>query len=206
MNEKIRRIDIYDDERFDKEALNEHGCYIVEDKYPVEIKIISSYEATIKGDKEFFDDVIEEFRFYTKHITTFYDMDGAVVKSFDRVETFKIEIDKIQPLQFFVDEDKLEAVKTFVRSEKDIIIPLDIYNDEYVCLDGHTRLFLAYQLGFSHVYGYMSDGFEGEDFFVEETKKRGIKKAKDMILVPHDEYEIKWHAFCDDYYKTKYNF
>lgn len=58
MNEKIRRIDIYDDERFYKETLNEHGFYIVEDKYPVEIKIISSYEAIINGNKEFFEDVI----------------------------------------------------------------------------------------------------------------------------------------------------
>ncbi len=71
MNEKIRRIDTYDDECFDREVLNEHGCYIVQNKYPVEIKIISSYEAIIKGNKEFFDDVIEEFRFYSKHITNF---------------------------------------------------------------------------------------------------------------------------------------
>lgn len=203
MNEKIRRIDIYDDERFDKETLNEHGCYIVEDKYPVEIKIISSYEAIINGNKEFFEDVIEEFRFYTKHITTFYDKDGNVVKCFDRIEIFKIEIDRIRPLQFFVDIDKLNAVKTFVRREEDIIVPLDIYEDEYVSLDGHTRLFLAYELGFSYVYGYITEGFEGEDFFVEETKKRGIKKAKDMTLVYHDEYERKWHAFCEDYYNNR---
>lgn len=203
MNEKIRRIETYDDERFDREVLNEHGCYIVQNKYPVEIKIISSYEAIIKGNKEFFDGVIEEFRFYSKHITTFYDKDGNVVKCFDRIDIFKIEIDRIQPLQFFVDENKLNAVKTFVRKKEDIIIPLDIYDGEYVCLDGHTRLFLAYKLGFSHVYGYITDGFEGEEFFVEETKKRGIKKAKDMALVSHDEYEIKWHAFCDDYYKNK---
>ena len=203
MNEKIRRIDIYDDERFDKETLNEHGCYIVEDKYPVEIKIISSYEAIINGNKEFFEDVIEEFRFYTKHITTFYDKDGNVVKCFDRIEIFKIEIDRIRPLQFFVDIDKLNAVKTFVRREEDIIVPLDIYEDEYVSLDGHTRLFLAYELGFSYVYGYITEGFEGEEFFVEETKKRGITKAKDMILVSHDEYERKWNSFCDDYYNNR---
>lgn len=128
MNEKIRRIDTYDDERFDREVLNEHGCYIVQNKYPVEIKIISSYEAIIKGNKEFFDGVIEEFRFYSKHITTFYDTDGNVVKCFDRIDIFKIEIDRIQPLQFFVDENKLNAVKTFVRKEEDVIIPLDIYD------------------------------------------------------------------------------
>ena len=36
--------------------------------------------------------------------------------------------------------------------------------------------------------------------FVDEAQKRGIYTPKEMTLVSHDEYEIKWNRFCDDFF------
>lgn len=195
----IIRINTYDDHRFSQEALNQHGCYIANGA-PIEIKIISQSEAVIIGDESYFDDVIDEFRFNAEHITKFYDESGKLVKKFKDIELFKLGLDKIQPIQFFVDRDKLEAVKTFVNSEEDVIIPVATHDGTYVSLDGHTRLYLAYILGFKHVYAYQSQDFDGFDYFFEEARKRNIYSAKDLILLDHEEYVEKWDKFCDEYY------
>ena len=71
----IERINSYDDKRFLKHILNQHGCFLV-DGNPYEIEIISESEAIIRGKKlSCFDELIEEFRFYTPHIYIFYDDD-----------------------------------------------------------------------------------------------------------------------------------
>ena len=199
----ITRINTYDDHRFSQAALNQHGCYLADGDAPIEIKIISQSEAIIIGDEAYFDEVIDEFRFNAEHITKFYDESGKIVKKFKDVELFKLDIDKIQPIQFFVDKDKLEAVKTFVHSEEDVIIPIAMHDGTYVSLDGHTRLYLAYILGFKHVYAYQSQDFDGFDYFFDEARKRNIYAAKDLILLEHEEYVEKWDKFCDEYYLTR---
>ncbi|MDU4334674.1 MAG: hypothetical protein E7I40_06910 [Finegoldia magna] len=199
---RIDRINTYDDNRFSQEALYQHGCYIVDGDVPVEIKIISQTEALIKGEEAYFDEVIEEFRFNAEHITNFYDESGKLIKKFKDVEVFKLDLDKIQPIQFFIDSDKLEAVKSFVNREEDVIIPVTICEDTYASLDGHTRLYLAYSLGFKYVYTYLSEIFCGFDYFFDEARKRNIFTAKDLTLLTHDDYTVKWDKFCDEYYMS----
>lgn len=199
----IIRINTYDDHRFSQEALNQHGCYLADGDAPIEIKIISQSEAIIIGDETYFDEVIDEFRFNAEHITKFYDESGKIVKKFKDVELFKLDLDNIQPIQFFVDKDKLEAVKSFVGGEKDVIIPVAMHDGAYASLDGHTRLYLAYILGFKHVYAYFSEDFDGFDYFFDEARKRNIYAAKDLILLEHEEYVEKWDKFCDEYYMMR---
>ena len=199
----ITRINAYDDHRFSQEALNQHGCYLADGVMPIEIRIISRSEAIIIGDEAYFDEVIDEFRFNAEHITKFYDESGKTVKQFKDLELFKLDLDKIQPIQFFVDRDKLEAVRTFVTREEDVIIPVAKHEGAYASLDGHTRLYLAYILGFKHVYAYISQDFDGFDYFFDEARKRNIYAAKDLILLDHEEYIEKWDKFCDEYYTTR---
>lgn len=199
----IIRINTYDDHRFSQEALNQHGCYLADGDVPIEIKIISQSEAIIIGDEAYFDEVIDEFRFNVEHIIKFYDESGKIVKKFKDLELFKLDIDKIQPIQFFVDRDKLEAVKTFVHTEEDVIIPIAKHEGAYASLDGHTRLYHAYALGFKHIYAYISQDFDGFDYFFDEARKRNIYAAKDLILLDHEEYVEKWDKFCDEYYMTR---
>lgn len=201
---RISRINNYDDNRFSQEALNQHGCYLVNGDVPIEIKIISQREALIKGDEAYFGEVIDEFRFNAEQITRFYDQkSGKIVKTFKDLEFFKLDLGKIQPIQFFVDRDKLEAVRTFVNREEDVIIPVVMHEGTYASLDGHTRLYLAHILGFKHVYAYWSQDFDNFDYFFDEARKRNIYTAKDLTLLEHEEYKEKWDKFCDDYYMRR---
>lgn len=199
----ISRINNYDDNRFSQEALNQHGCYLVNGDAPIEIKIISQREALIKGDEAYFGEVIDEFRLNAEQITRFYDESGKLLKKFKDVELFELDLGKIQPIQFFVDRDKLEAVRTFVNREEDVIIPVVMHEGIYASLDGHTRLYLAYILGFKHVYAYLSQDFDDFDYFFDEARKRNIYTAKDLTLLEHEEYREKWDKFCDDYYMRR---
>lgn len=199
----IIRINTYDDQRFSQEALNQHGCYIADGDVPVEIIIISQSEALIKGDKAYFDEVIEEFRFNAEHITKFYNESGKLIKQFKDVGLFKLDLANIQPIQFFIDRDKLEAVKSFVNSEEDVIIPVVKREGTYVSLDGHTRLYLADSLGFKQVYAYLSEAFYGFDYFLGEARNRNIHTIKDLVLLEHEDYMVQWDKFCEAYYTTR---
>lgn len=79
---KIQRIDTYTDTRFSKKALYQHGCFLI-DNFPYEIEIISDFEAIIRGkDEHLYIPLIEEFRFYTPHITKFYNICGKLIKNY----------------------------------------------------------------------------------------------------------------------------
>lgn len=74
---EIKRIDTYQDSRFSQKVLCQHGCFLA-DGIPYEVEIISDSEAVIRGaDPSVYSTVIDTFRFYTPHITCFYDKSGG---------------------------------------------------------------------------------------------------------------------------------
>ena len=83
-----------------------------------------------------------------------------------------------------------------------MIIPVTKREGTYASLDGHTRLYLAYSLGFKYVYAYLSEIFCGFDYFFDEARKGNIFTAKDLTLLTHDDYTVKWDKFCDEYYMS----
>lgn len=197
---EIQRIDTYTDNRFSQKALYQHGCFLV-DETPYEIEIISDFEAIIRGgNAAAYTEVIEEFRFYTPHITRFCDRDGQLVKEYPQVQLLTIHLDQIQPSQFYVDEDKIAAISTFIQGPGDIIIQVLPYEGRYISLDGHTRLYYAVMKGWDHVRGVIDSSDDWVYGFVEEAKKRGIYTPEDMVLVCHGEYEEKWNRFCDEFF------
>ncbi len=36
--------------------------------------------------------------------------------------------------------------------------------------------------------------------FVEEAEKRGVRSPYDLTPLEHDEYEVKWNRFCDEFF------
>ena len=115
-------------------------------------------------------------------------------------------IEEIQPSQFYVDEDKIEAVKTFITSPKDIIIPVMKENGKYISLDGHTRLAAAIELGYDEVIAFCTEAGDYIFDFVNEAKKRGIHTPYDLKKVPHEEYEVVWNQFGDEFFTEKNEF
>ncbi len=194
----IKRVDTYDDCRFSEEVLLQHGAFLV-DGQPYEVKIISGTEGVVHGaDSSCFPEVIEEFRFYTPHICTFYDDNHTVVKEFPAVTILDIPLELIQPSQFYVDRDKITAIRSFIHRPEDIIIQVMPYENRYVSLDGHTRLYYAVMNGWKSVRAVIDASDDQVFHFIAEAQKRNIFQPKDMTLVSHAEYEEKWNRFCDE--------
>lgn len=195
---EIKRVDTYNDNRFSPISRIQHGCFLA-DGQPYELEIISETEAIIRGkEKTKYSAVIDEFRFYSPHICKFYDSDYNIVKKFPSVNIFGIPLEKIQPSQFYVDKDKIEAVSRFIHKADDIIIPVMPYGDRYISLDGHTRLYCAVVNKWQSVRAVTDTSDDLIFRFVAEAQKRNIYCPNDIIAVNHSEYEEKWNKFCDD--------
>lgn len=163
----------------------------------------NSAEALILCDSlEYVEEVIQEFRFYNFHITVFYNQDHTLYRSFDPVFTFKLPIKIIQPSQFFIDEEKLKVIEEYIQPEE-IFIPVTIIHDEYVCLDGHTRLFYLYKNDSKMVNVYMDKPFPYIQDFIYLAKENNIFNISGLKLLSHEEYDIYWNGFCDDYFGKK---
>lgn len=198
----IKRIDSYTDNRFSKTALNQHGAYLI-DNVPYEIEIVSLDSAIVKGeDIEIYKDLIEEFRFHAPHIIKFYDEQNALIKKYHKENIIEIKLKDIQPSQFYISEDKLKAISSFIHNSKDIIIQVISYKDRYISLDGHTRLYYAVTKGYEKVKAVISESDDYIWTFVKEAENRNIIEPKDMILLPHDEYLLKWDKYCDEVFKN----
>ena len=105
--------------------------------------------------------------------------------------------DRIQPSQFFIDEEKLRAVSTFVHRPEDIVIQVLPWGDRFISLDGHTRLYLAAERGYKTVRAVASETDDWVWQFVEEARKRGITSPRHMKLLSHEQYVIQWDRYCD---------
>jgi hypothetical protein len=199
----IERIDNYIDKRFSKKALYQHGAYLI-DGEPYEVIIVSDIKAVVYGDDASqYLGLIDEFRFHAPHITEFVDRENRSIKNFPQNEILKIELDFIQPSQFFIDDEKLEAVSSFIRKPEDIVIQVIAYDDRYIAVDGHTRLYYAYTKGFSYVRAVATEEEAYIFDFVKEANKRGIFKTADLKLLAHIDYEILWNQYCSSYFAAK---
>lgn len=198
----IKRIDSYEDERFSKKVLKQHGAFEV-DGLLYEVEITSDYEAIVRGDSRYIKEITEEFRFYAEHISKFYDDNGKCIADYPKVKIFDISLEKIQPSQFYVDYDKKHAVESFVTDANDIIIPLTELDGRYVSLDGHTRLSVAVDRGYTSVKGFLADGGSWVQMFVREALLRGIQTPYDMQVLSHSEYDLKWNKFCDELFEQE---
>lgn len=197
---EIERINTYQDPRFSRRVLKQHGCFLV-DGVPCEVEIISGREAVIRGGNPDADSaVIEEFRFYAPHITVFFDENRKLIQEFPPVEILKVRLSDIQPSQFYVDEDKVAAVSSFLHDGEDIVIQVMPWEDRYISLDGHTRLFYAAKMGWETVNAVVEASGDYIFGFVAEAIARNVRTPRDLTLLSHSEYDLKWNKFCDDFF------
>lgn len=195
----ITRINTYGDPRFSSEALRQHGCYLV-DGLPCEVRIVARDTATVTGcPAEQLSDLIGAFRFNAPHITRFLDAQGQLLTQLPPVEIFPLTLREIQPSQFFVDEEKLAAVRTFIHSAEDVIVPVAAHGGRFISLDGHTRLFLAAQRGWETVLAVHDTADSVLLAFATEAARRGVRTPSDMAPLSHSDYEVQWNAFCDEF-------
>lgn len=201
MSNSIERINTYDDARFDRDILRQHGAFVVDGKYRCGFRIINRDTAVVLADREIdVERLIDEFRFYAEHIVNFYNEDLTLIKSFPPLTIFPLSITHIQPSQFYVDRDKVAAVADFIKSEADIYIPVAKIGGYCVACDGHTRLYYALTQGYSQVGAFFTEAGDYLEGFVDEARRRQVYSPHDLQLLSHEEYQIKWHKFCDDFF------
>lgn len=150
----------------------------------------------------YIDEVIDEFLFYSGFVTSIKTPEGKILRE-RNVELEELEIKKIQPSQFFINERKLSDCKKWIKRKEDIMIPVTKIDGKIISLDGHTRLKAALQLGYDSVYVYPDDVGEYIMYFVTEAVNRGICSISDMEIISEQEYELKWHKFCDDFFEKE---
>ena len=200
---KIERINLYNHLLFSKEVLNQHGAYLIDDKYPCQFTIVSKDSAIVTyHDYDNIEEIIDKFRFYAYHITKFYNLNNELIKQFEDVPLKLVNINKLQPSQFYVDEEKLQAISSWAKTKEHFIIPIHIHKDDIIILDGHTRLYLANLIGLTEVYVYEDETDDYIYSFVSEAKKRNIYSINDLSLVSHEGYIKKWHDYCDEFFRT----
>ena len=198
----IKRIDSYTDERFSRTALLQHGAYLV-DGEPYELEVTSHERAVIRGsDPSVFPALIEEFRFHAPQVSEFYGQGGGLIAEYPKAGLIDVELSSVQPSQFYVDEDKLEAVGSFIKSAEDVIVQVIPWENGFISLDGHTRLYLAALNGWERVRAVVSETDDWVWLFVGEARKRGVLSPADMKLVSHAEYKVLWDNFCDEVFKS----
>lgn len=204
---EITRINDYGDTRFGRDVLLKHGAFLLSG-VPCSIKITGTFSAKISSSKSLSDTetdaLIEEFRFFAEHICDFFAEDGTLIKSFPHPALLRVPTENIRPSQFYVSEEKLGAVASFVHSEYDVIIPVvRLCSGELAACDGHTRLYLAHKMGFTHVRAFFTaDGGKYISDFAREAEKRGILSVCDMKVLSKDEYEEKWIGFCEKFFEN----
>ncbi len=204
---EIQRIDGYTDPRFSEEVLCQHGAFLV-DGQPWSFRVISDHEAVIDGARpEALAEVVEHFRFYAEHITTFYDGAGNRLLELPPVERREAEIDSLQPTQFSVDREKCRAVGRFLHTAADVVIPVMALADGTLCvLDGHTRLYEARRRGIRTAMVFdpslPSERAVMEEF-AKEARRRGVSHVGDMPLYSPQEQKEKWHDWCSAYFAAR---
>lgn len=202
---KIQRINSYDDSRFSQTALLQHGCFLI-DGEPYEVEILSDSEALLRGkNPAVYDALMDEFRFYAPHITIFHSAEGQLLRSFPPAQLLTLSVEQIQPSQFYVDEEKVAAVASFLQKPEDVILPVLPHEGRYISLDGHSRLYYALSQGWTTVRAVIDCAGDYIFDFVAEAKKRGILSPRDLQLLRHADYEEKWHRYCDEYFQQKKN-
>lgn len=200
---EVNRVNSYTDVRYSQKILNQHGAFLVGED-PYEVEIISQTDAVVRGKKpDFYEAIIREFRFYAEHITRFWNESHDLIKEYPAIELVEIPIAEIQPSQFYVDESKMQAVRTFVASEQDLVIPLVRWKDRNISADGHTRLAVAAEKGIKTAHGFYTEAGDYVFDFAEEAVKHGIVSPYQLRKVSHEEYEKLWYPFCDEYFANK---
>ncbi len=194
---EITRIDGYSDDRFSQTVLYQHGAYLIAGE-PYEVEITGRDCAVIRGaDPRLYRALAEEFRFHAPQIVRFLTECGETAAQYPAAELLDVELERIQPSQFYIDEEKLHAVRTFVRTAEDVVIQVVPWEDRFISLDGHTRLYCAAQNGFSAVKAIVSETDDWVWPFVREARRRGIDQPRDLILLPHEQYTVQWDRYCD---------
>ena len=113
-----------------------------------------------------------------------------------------IEGDKLQPSQFYINEDSLEILRNNFDSRLFEPVPVKIMGQDIVMTDGHTRTCYLIEKGFDYIPTIEEKDeldWEAYSINVHDCKEKGITSALDLVrcIVPNEVFQSKWNKYCD---------
>ena len=187
----MRIVKTKDDKYFNEHSLLLDNCYlVVEDgnTYHYEF-LVTKNEAEIHCDSiQFIKQVTEEYHQEHPYISKYHTKDQSFYMAFDEIHTFKLPLSILQVSKAFLDQSRLEKLRNCDDSI-DLILPVQIVDDEYVVLDKHHLLYLAYEYGDRMVTVFVSDQIPLSSDYLYLIKEQNIRTIKDMHIITHEEYE-----------------
>ncbi len=151
--------------------------------------IISGKEAKIKTDSlEYILDAVEAFRKDNRYISIFYTEDHSFYQSYEDQMTFKLPISILQVSSFFLCKEKLKLMDKYISNEE-TYLPVCIIDDEYVLLDGHHRLYLAYKNEEKMVNVYLEEPKPFIHDMIYIAKEQNLRWIKDLQILNKKEYQ-----------------
>ena len=150
-----------------------------------DFEIVNHQKAILHTDgNECPQEVIEEFLFYSGFINHIETLEGTIIYHQPKKKVMKVPLLNIQPSQLY-------------------IIPIIEEGNQWISIDGHTRLKAAELLGFSEIYVYLGEYEPYIDDFVYFCQKEQKFNIRDLPIITNEAYQIKWCLFCESYFKTK---
>lgn len=126
------------------------------------------------------------------------------------MELQDIRLTGIQPSQFHLSADKLEAVERWFRpgdlSNFDPV-PIRRLRGVLVFTDGHTRAFAAHRAGLERIPLVWDDSDQDWEAYwlcVAACQKRGIRQIGHLggRILPAQEYRLRWNGWCDTLFEV----
>ncbi len=148
------------------------------------------------------EEVIEEFLFYSGFIEEIRLEEGKVIYRSPKKYQWQEEIDRIQPSQLYVSEEKYKRLLNWIEKEEDIKIPVTLLGEKVVALDGHTRLKVAKNLNFKKVTVYLEESDPYIADFVHLCEVENKTRIVDVPIISKDHYQKQWIEFCQHYFQT----
>ena len=101
----------------------------------------------------------------------------------------------------FLNQNRIQELKPYF-NPNDTVIPVTILDEEYVILDGHHRVYLAYEEGMKMVDVYLDEKSPQIEEFLYLAKEQNMKHIKDLSILSNQEYTDLWIAFKEKFFTT----
>ncbi len=159
--------------------------YIINDiKYEF---IINNNEAIINYNNIIYlEGIVNEFHLLHPNICYYHSNDYNFEMRFDKLFSFKLPINIIQPTKLFLNENYIKDINNINYDE--ITFPVNIINDEYVLLKGHHLLYQALNDDIRMVNVYIKEYDESLNNILYILKEQNINNINNLEILDENNY------------------
>ena len=149
--------------------------------------------AYIKYDNpDYLEMVIEEFRTAYEYVNIFKSYDDSFYAEYEKVHTFKLPIDIIQPSEMLINEDRINKLESII-DPNNIHLSVQIINDEYVLLGDHNILYTLKLIGERMVNVFINTTLDKETIeilsqLIYVLKENNITSISKCVLNKPEDY------------------